>query len=405
MARTPSSGVPKEDRPDCADDSDLLRRLREELAPGLEVIRHVGEESFGSLFLAREPALRRSVVVKVLARRYARALDARRRFERAGLAAAHISHSNVVPIFRVGNLADGTPFYVEPYLGECTLGERLAALRRFPPAQVRAILHDLAGALAAAHRMGIVHRGLHPGAVRCEEGSDRVMLTDFGLSGLLESVRSDDDRLTPSGEVLGSAGYMSPEQMAGQAASDRSDVYALGLIAWRLLSGSGSNPPAPPAHAGEPWRNWEESVGDADLCDLIRRCLAESAHDRPAAADVEKELEATGGSIDVRSGHETFWSMIRRRRIPHALVIYAGSIWVGLQIVDQLVQQRVLPRFAYLVALITAIAGFPAALVVAWYHGARGRQRVTPAELWVLGVVALGWLVAVIITWIRIGVG
>jgi len=191
-------------------ESDLLHRLRHELAPGLEVVRSIGEESFGSLFLAHEVALHRPVVVKVLSGEDTRAPEVRRRFERAGRAAARITHPSVVPIFQVAALEDGTPFYVEPYLGECTLGERLAALRRFPPAQVREILLALASALAAAHEEGIVHRGLHPGAIRCEEGSDRVLLMDFGLSGILDPALSDDDRISPYGEILGAVGYMSP---------------------------------------------------------------------------------------------------------------------------------------------------------------------------------------------------
>ncbi len=338
----------------------LLARVREDLRPEFDVSRHLGRESFGSLFLAREVALRRAVVVKVFSGEHMQAPDVRRRFEREMLAAARISHPNVVPIFRVGALDDGTPYYVQPYLGDCTLGERLDALRRFEPAQVRQVMRDIAGALVAAHKLGIVHRGIHPGAFRCEESSGRVLLTDFGLSGLMESVRSDDDRLTPSGAIFGSAGYMSPEQMLGRPATDRSDVYALGLVAWRLLTGAAPGFPSPQTKPEIQWQAWEESVGEPQLTELIHRCLA----------------------LD-----------------PHALLIYAPSGWVVLQVVDQLVQQGLLERTAYLMTLATVLAGMPAALVVAWHHGARGTQRVTAAEKWLLGAIALAWMIAVAAVW------
>jgi len=381
-------------------DGSILRKVREGLEPEFRVSRYLGEESFGSLFLAREVALRRAVVVKVLAGRHMQAPDVRRRFQREMLAVARISHPNVVPIFRVGALDDGTPYYVQPYLGECTLGERLEALRRFEPAQVRHVMRDIAGALAAAHKLGIVHRGIHPGAVRCEEGSARVLLTDFGLSGLMEPVRGEDESLTPSGAIFGSAGYMSPEQMLGRPATDRSDIYALGLVTWRLLSGAGPGFPSPEAREPAQWQAWEETVGDAPLTDLIRRCLALDPHGRPGAQDVVAELSA---GDDARQSAlpepARIWAGLRRRRIPHALLIYAPSGWVVLQVVDQLVQQGLLERTAYLMTLTTVLAGVPAALVIAWHHGARGAQRVTAAEKWLLGAIVLGWMVAMAAVW------
>lgn len=316
------------------------------------------------------------------------------------LAAARISHPNVVPIFRVGSLDDGTPYYVQPYLGDCTLGERLDALRRFEPAQVSHVMRDIAGALVAAHKLGIVHRGIHPGAFRCEESSGRVLLTDFGLSGLMESVRSEDDRLTPSGAIFGSAGYMSPEQMLGRPATDRTDIYALGLVAWRLLAGSGPGFPSPETKPEGQWQAWEESVGDPQLTELIRRCLATDPHARPSAQDLVAEL-STGDDASRAGPMEParIWAGLRRRRIPHALLIYAPSGWVVLQVVDQLVQQGLLERWAYLMTLTTVLAGMPAALVIAWHHGARGTQRVTAAEKWLLGAIALAWMMAMAAVW------
>lgn len=382
---------------------DLLRRLRGELEPDLEVLRPLGEEFFGGLFLAREAALRRLVVVKVLTERHAQSPENRRRFERAGLAAARITHPNVVPIFRVGTLRGGVPFYVEPYLGECTLGERLAALGRMEPELVRRILSELAAGLAAAHQQGIVHRGIHPGAVRCEDGSERVLLSDFGLSGLLDPTRFQADRLTPSGEILGSAGYMSPEQMAGRPATDRSDVFSLGLLAWRLLVGPGPNFFGRGDLSSERWAEWRDSVGDPGLVSLIQRCLSEDPHARPSAGDVARELDASFENPRRDPGGATLWSRLSHRRIPHALLIYLPGGWALLQVVDQLVQQGLLPRGTYLGALGAVVAGLPVAVTLAWYHGAKGRQKVTPREVWLLVVLLIVLLAAVVVMWSRGG--
>ncbi|MGD8278274.1 MAG: serine/threonine-protein kinase, partial [Gemmatimonadota bacterium] len=204
---------------------ELLDQLGRELGPDLKVLRHIGDESFGSLFLAHESALRRDVVIKVLRRDYVDNAEVRRRFEREARAAAHISHPNVVPVFRVGTLESGVPFFIEPYVGDCTLKQKLKSVGRFQPSEVREILHQVAAGLDAAHRTGIVHRDVRPETVRCEGDSRRLLLTDFGIAGILESGGLEEDTITYPGEVLGSPGYMSPEQREGAPATDRSDIY------------------------------------------------------------------------------------------------------------------------------------------------------------------------------------
>lgn len=393
----PQAVEPAPPDPERGRDAVMIRQLRAALDPEFRIVRHLGEESFGSLLLARERALHRLVVLKVLSDEHARSPETTLRFERAGLAAARLSHPNVVPLFRVGKLSSGIPFYVQPYVGDCTLEERLHQLRSFTPAQVRSVLVQLAAALAAAHRQGIVHRGLHPGAVRCEEGTNRILLTDFGLSTILEGPGSVDEPLTPSGVIFGKTGYLSPEQMEGRPATDRSDVFALGLIGWRLLTGLAPEPSSP-AQPRSSWETWQESVGDPTLTDLILRCLSQNPHDRPSAADVEETLNLTSDEWAARGipGRGPIWRTLRRRHIPETLLIYAPASWLVLQMADQLVQEQVLPPAAYLLALVSVIAGLPSSIVLAWNHGLRGRQRVTSTEVWLLVGIAIAWISAVV---------
>ncbi len=393
----PQAAEPAPPDPEHGRDAALLHELRTALEPEFQLIRHLGDESFGSLLLAREKALQRLVVLKVLSEHHAHIDETRIRFERAGLAAARLSHPNVVPTYRVGRLPSGNPFYVQPYVGDCTLEERARQLRSFTPDQVRFVLAQLASALAAAHRQGIVHRGLHPGAVRCEEGTNRILLTDFGLSTILEGAGSPGEPLTPSGEILGKSGYLSPEQMAGRPATDRSDVFALGLIGWRLLTGVRPETPSP-VQPRSSWAAWQESSQDPALADLILRCLAEDPHDRPSAADVEKTLALTSEEWAARGipGRGPIWTTLRRRHLPETLLIYGPVGWGLMQLADQLVQQGVVPHAVYLLTLVTVIAGLPASIVVAWHHGLRGRQRVTSTEVWLLVGILIAWISAVI---------
>lgn len=372
--------------------------LEAELAPDLIVQRRLGDETFGTLYLAREEGLRREVVVKVLRDHYATSGEARLRFEREARAAANIAHPNVVPVFRVGTLSVGVPFLVEPYLGECTLSGRLSALGAFDPQRVRRIMLEVASALSAAHDKGIVHRDVRPETVRCQEHSERVLLTDFGLAGILESARVDEENITASGTIIGSIGYMSPEQRKGDATTDRTDVYALGILGWRLLVGSEGHVPEPDLRTGRAVQDLGARTGDPGLSDLIRRCVSEQPGDRPSAIDVVHELSAPDRPRLPPAGDPI--SNLIERRIPHVVGLYLVTVVALLGVTSDLADLRIRP----LLLLVTfAIAGFLATLVLAWFHGKKGRQSVDRLERWLLGGIAAAWVVTSLIVWILTG--
>src|SRR6188508_1278621 len=174
----------------------------------------------GEVYRATDTALERSVAVKVLADRYAQQDEARARFRREALAAARLSAApNVVTVFDVSEHG-GRPLIVMEYLDGGTVYERLRAGRV-----------TRAQALDRAHASGVVHRDVKPGNLLLDSDGN-VHVSDFGIASA-----SGADMLTAPGTVLGTAGYISPEQARGEPATPASDRYALGVVAFELLTG------------------------------------------------------------------------------------------------------------------------------------------------------------------------
>ena len=190
----------------------------------------LGHGGMGDILLATDTVLDRQVVIKLLAERFAEDESIRTRFTREALAAARLSSApNTVTIYDVGE-AEGRPFIVMEYLPGGSLEERL---RQGPvePSQVVEWLGQAALALDAAHAGGIVHRDIKPGNLLLDDDGT-VHVADFGVAratGL--------DSLTVAGTVVGTAGYLSPEQARGESAGTASDRYALAVVAFELLTG------------------------------------------------------------------------------------------------------------------------------------------------------------------------
>ncbi len=276
-------------------------RLREELAPGLEIVRLLGSGSMASVYLAREAMLRRLVAVKVLAPEVAVDARARLRFEREAQAVASLSHPGIVAIYRVDRLSNELPFLVMQYVKGRSLAERLKAEGPLPVEEARRILADLAAALAAAHRKGIVHRDVKPANVLWEEESGRVLLCDFGVAAVLDTGEEQSLRLTQPGEVLGQLTYISPEQMAGGSVTEQADLYSLGVLGYELLTGRRLSDTSTTQGAddlgGAAPRKISELRSDVDpeLEMLIERCLAQTPTHRPSAADLARRLAQPAG--------------------------------------------------------------------------------------------------------------
>ncbi len=185
-----------------------------------------------AVYAAHDTLLNRPVAVKVLAEHLNDDPSARQRFQREARAAAGLSaHASVVTIFDVGE-HDGRSFIVMERRDGGTVGEELARRGRIHAPRALAWLRDTADALDAAHEAGIVHRDIKPGNLLLDD-RDKVAVADFGIA----SVAHETERFTQTGQVLGTAAYISPEQAAGEPATSASDRYALAVLAYELLCG------------------------------------------------------------------------------------------------------------------------------------------------------------------------
>lgn len=209
-----------------------LRQIAMHLGDNYQVVRELGKGAMGVVFLARDIALHRLVAIKVLRHEMASSVDHRERFRREARMTARLSHPNIVPVHTFGELGEFV-YIVMKYVH----GESLAVrLRRDGPmnsGESRRLLGELAMALDYAHRDGVVHRDLKAENILIERGSNRAILTDFGVA-LLRSL--DPDR--EAGGHYGTPHYMSPEQAAGDSDLDgRSDIYSLGVLGYYMTCG------------------------------------------------------------------------------------------------------------------------------------------------------------------------
>ena len=261
------------------------------LPPRYRGPRRIGRGGMGDIFRATDDTLGRAVAVKVLAERYAEDEAVRERFTREALAAARLSgRPSVVTIFDVGEW-EGRPYIVMEYLAGGSLDDRLRA-GRVAPAQALEWLEQAAAALDAAHAEGVVHRDVKPGNLLLDR-DDNVHVADFGIASA-----AGMDSLTKTGTVLGTAAYLSPEQAQGERATRASDLYALGVVAWELLTGRrpfrGDTPAAEAsAHVHAP----VPAISDADddlpleLDAVFARALAKDPRRRyPSASDFVADL-------------------------------------------------------------------------------------------------------------------
>ncbi|HNV73152.1 MAG TPA: serine/threonine-protein kinase [Gemmatimonadaceae bacterium] len=201
------------------------------LAGDYTIVRELGRGGMGVVFLARDDRLDRPVALKVLPPALASDPTVRERFLREARTAAQLSHPNIVPVYSADEAA-GWAYFAMAFVDGESLGERLKALGPLPADAAVRLLRDAAWALAYAHARGVVHRDVKPDNLLLERGTDRLVVTDFGIAQAPEA-----SRLTQTGHVMGSVHFMSPEQGAGDSLDGRSDLYSLGTVGFLLLSG------------------------------------------------------------------------------------------------------------------------------------------------------------------------
>jgi tRNA A-37 threonylcarbamoyl transferase component Bud32 len=202
------------------------------LPPRYRDPEQIGRGGMGDIYRATDSVLGREVAIKVLADRYAQDESVRERFTREALAAARVSSEpNIVTIFDVGEHAEH-PYIVMEHLGGGSLDDVLRRGGAQSPQQALAWLEQAGRALDAAHARGVVHRDVKPGNLLLDHDGN-VHVADFGVASA-----AGMDSLTMTGTVLGTAGYLAPEQAQGDRATPASDRYALAVVAFELLTGT-----------------------------------------------------------------------------------------------------------------------------------------------------------------------
>lgn len=226
----------------------LTQTAHEQIAPGetlagrFRVVRFLGRGGMGAVYEAHDEKLDVAVALKTLLPSLARDETARRRFQKEITLARQVTHPNACRIFdlSVYETANGEsiPFLTMELLEGETLAERLKSQGELFEEAALPILRQVAAALGAAHRVGVIHRDLKPANVMLVPGGDdvRAVVTDFGLARRSSTEEDPSTRMTREGQVLGTPSYMAPEQLRGLAITPATDVYALGLLAYEMVT-------------------------------------------------------------------------------------------------------------------------------------------------------------------------
>jgi len=218
--------------PDNPADNDPLARLRTALADRYEVLDQIGQGGMATVYLARDVKHERNVALKVLRPELSASLGAER-FLREIRVAANLQHPNVLALYDSGD-ADGSLYYVMPFVEGESLRDRLDRERQLTIPDALKIIREVSEALSYAHAQGVIHRDIKPENIMLM--GDHALVADFGIARAVEE--AGEDKLTQSGMAIGTPLYMSPEQATGVERLDgRSDIYSLGCMLYELLTG------------------------------------------------------------------------------------------------------------------------------------------------------------------------
>ncbi|MGI8640310.1 MAG: protein kinase domain-containing protein [Pyrinomonadaceae bacterium] len=310
-----------------------------------EIVSLIGAGGMGEVYSARDPKLGRDVAIKVLPAAFSADAERLRRFEQEAQAAGALNHPNILSIYDVATHDDSLYVVSELLEGE-TLRERLSDTS-LPPRKAIDYALQIARGLAAAHEKGIVHRDIKPENLFITKDG-RVKILDFGLAKLIEPKNESAAQTdvptrivhTNPGAVMGTAGYMSPEQVRGRAVDHRSDIFAFGAVLYEMLSGDR-------AFKGESAVEMLNAILKEDPPDIsvtnsnvppalervVRHCMEKSPEERfQSARDLAFALEAVSGF----SGSQTFAAdvdplpSVRQKSRERLAWITAGVMLLGL---------------------------------------------------------------------------
>jgi serine/threonine-protein kinase len=278
--------------------NELVERLQQGIGDSLVIERELGGGGMSHLFVARELALGRVVVVKVLSAELAGALSVER-FRREVQLLARLQHAHIVPILAMGEAGD-VLYYTMPFVEGESLRRRLVREGQLPVGDVVVILRDILSALTYAHRRGVIHRDIKPENVLLSEGG--ALVADFGIAKAMSNSRTSG-AITGTGVVVGTPAYLAPEQAAADPGVDeRVDIYATGAMAYEMLAGQELFAGLSPfhqlaAHAVKTPVPLTERRGELPpaLEHLVMQCLAKDPRDRPRNAT--EMLQALDGIV------------------------------------------------------------------------------------------------------------
>jgi len=311
-----------------------------------ELQEEIGRGGMGVVYRARQAGLQRTVALKMIPNAAFATPQELARLRAEAMAAARLSHPNIVPVYEVGE-HNGQPWFSMQYIEGTTLSQRLMS-GPMNPREAASLLLPIVDAIEAAHQAGVLHRDLKPGnIIIARDGTPFVM--DFGLAKRLDvdrnsltaGIGSEFSHLTQSGAILGTPAWMSPEQAAGQTDSINvaSDIYSLGAVLFAMLTGR------PPFQAASPLdtvlmvieqdppniRMLNRAV-DSDLEMVVMKCLQKPQDLRYAtAADLAADLRAWLSNEPVSARSSTFAQVMTRlfRESHHAAILQNwGLLWM-----------------------------------------------------------------------------
>jgi serine/threonine-protein kinase len=341
----------------------LLPGLQRALAGRYLLERRLGRGGMGVVYLARELRLDRRVAIKLLPPERATQPTARERFLREARTAAQLSHPGIVPIFAVHEVSDFV-YFAMAYVDGDTLGRRVRRRGPIPYDRAARLLADVARALAYAHDRGVVHRDVKPDNILLDQATGRALVSDFGIARVGSATTTGPQR------VVGTAEFMSPEQVLGERVDPRSDLYSLGVVGFFALSGElpfvgpddmtvlarQVSDPAPPLASVAP--NVPHRLAEA-----IDRCLAKDPAERfPNGEALAAELAA---ALDRRAAVAVRAFVREARYLSTTALLYGAFAAVALPLLAiRLLGPDEPQARAAMVAAAVAIAAMPFVIMV-----------------------------------------
>ncbi|MBA4079020.1 MAG: hypothetical protein C0508_28580, partial [Cyanobacteria bacterium PR.023] len=230
----------------CPDDDTLLTPLLVDtligttLADKYQILEKLGSGGMGLVYKAKHLLMKRLVAIKLMLPQFAASATALKRFRQEAQAASHLNHPNILKVYDFGVTPQGLPYLVMDLLEGTNLSAELTKHNYLPLERALKIFVQTCAALYHAHQKGVIHRDLKPGNIMLVDydgQSDVVQIVDFGMAKILSEMDGENEELTKTGEVFGSPMYMSPEQCMGRELDGRSDIYSLGCVMYRTLTG------------------------------------------------------------------------------------------------------------------------------------------------------------------------